>query len=856
MSLGLTEELLAGTPEPREAATDVSAKTGPDAAPPSEKPPPGSLLEPVKPISLGLTDELLAGPSLRAGPAQLDKSQVEDIADDPKRAVPLSVVLKSAFFPDEEKKLRYFAQETGIPRERWGVVDGNIVYADPTTNRYVRAIPSVSKAQNPIDLWQRATKWAADQVGSTVPGAVGGAAGVMAGPTPASIPIAAAAAGGTDVARQAVGNMMLKDQPISDIDWLNVLGQGAMSAGPQTLASGTMRAASRNPLRISAYDRKAAMDPETLVKARQAQAQAFSEDVPLSFGQSTGLPSALAAERQLGRDPAAMDTMGKFYDEQRGQLSEATRRYIDSISPVQSVDEGVTAARRGAQDVIAREIPQIQPGAVTGAVDQALGAGNVYEAAAQLSAQRSGAARPLYEMAFSSPKQVWSERIGQMIDDPIGQDALKRGVRIQQLEALARGEKFDPQAYGIQGFNEAGDPIISGTPNLRLLDSVKRGFDDIIEGYRDKTSRQVVLDEYGRAVNQVRGAYRGALDEAAEVAGIPEYRQARQAWAGPSEHLDALEDGRKFLQMDPEQIAQRLAGLSDSGREAYRLGAARSIKDIAAQTPRGGDAGRKVLSSDYVQSKLGALFETPDQFRTFIGQVTPSPTQRRLLEGSVGKLADGTGTEKIGEIKSLFNVNSSNPKAVGEARAAFVRAGREDDWNAMVATHLRDTMQGASKGEKGLSATRLQTSLYADPRQRELFKSAMTPLQYDGFNKIMNVVQNVARTLPEGSPTATDVAGSANLRRQFGSKAQALKSAINMQIGDALFDKATMKMSDAGMAKLAKAVTDPENVEQLKKLRMFSHGGEQASLSVAHLLGISVPGLPDADKPPAGLKAP
>lgn len=669
------------------------------------------LLGEVKAPSLGVTDELLSKypQSLSASTGKTPKSGV-DVMDDSGKALPLMTILKGSAFPDVEKKLDFYSQETGIPRARWGTMAGNIVYADPKTNQYFRAEPSVVNASDVIDAWQRATKWMASQVGPTVPGVAGGVVGAAMGPTPASIPAAGATAAGVDLVRQGIGNMMLEgDQtaPWADPNaLLNAGGQGLAAAAGQGLAVGINKAITSNPLKVSPYDRARATDPATLAAARQAKREASDQGVDLTFGQSTNLRSGLSSERQLARDPASMDTMDQFYQKQRGQIGEAATKYIDDLSPVQSVDEGVNAMRGGAEATI-----------------------NSAKTA------RSAAAKPEYDkvMGLAIPDEELA--------------ALKSDAVIARALRYVRG-------------NTAYQREITGLPDssMKVLDLAKRRIDDQIG-----VAQRAGNNNEARLLTGAKSDLVAKLDSL-----IPDYKPAREAFAGMSPAIDEMQSG------------------------------------------------------------------------------------------IVGSLANKEGVERISEIRNLFNANLSNPAAVGKARAAFESAGKGDQWNAGLATYLRDALDAASKTDKGLSAQRLVTSVYGDSRQKALIKEAMTPQQFDGFTRLMNVIQHVARSLPEGSPTATDTIGGQALRDQFGKPLKVAKDAVNMKFGDALFDWKTRKMSDAGMEKLAKAVTDPNSIEQLKKLRMLDPRSEKALVAASQLLGITAvgsSGLRDpADRVPEAMK--
>lgn len=658
------------------------------------------------------TGQILGTGEMRAAPEGTKFGTQKGLVDDPNRAVPLFTLIKAGAFPDETKQIKFLAQETGIPETRWGVIDGNIVYSDDKTGDIVRAVPSVTGFTSPVDLWHRASKWLASQVGPSAPGVAGGVAGTVAGPTLTSIPVAGAAAGGVDVARQALGNAMLKDSPIGDIDYLNAGGQALMAAAGQGLGVALTRnpAVRQNPLEVSPYDRRVAMDPATYTTAAANRQAAQDVGVDLSFGQATGLRSARAAERQLARDPVSADIMDQFYRNQRNQLTNASGRFIDSISPVQSVDEGVNAMRTGAG------------AAVEGAKEA-----------------RRAVAKPAYDAVMRPdnlmPRAEFNALMG---NDTILANALQTVRKDPVLSA------------SVENMPDAALPV---------LDLVKRNLDDAYE-----VAKRAGENNKARIINDARDRLVGALD-----ANFQGYDAARAAFAGASPEVAMLE------------------------------------------------------------------------------------------KGAVGKLAATEGTEKIGEIRTLFNANLSNPAAVGKARAAYERAGTLDDWNAGLGTYLRDAVNTASKNSEGVSPQRLVSAVYGTQQQKDLLKAAMTPDQFEGFTRLMHVVQNAAKTLPEGSATATDAAGGAALRNQFGGAARllgALTSPLRMaDAGAQVGEKMALRMSDAGMEKLARAVTDPANVESLKKLRMLSPNSEKAVIAASQLLGVTgvtATGVRDpSGKPPA-----
>jgi hypothetical protein len=93
-----------------------------------------------------------------------------------------------------------------------------------------------------------------------------------------------------------------------------------------------------------------------------------------------------------------------------------------------------------------------QAGRVNQAVKDATGAaGNIHEEADQLIAQRAQDAAPLYEKAFSKDHDIdymskisIDPRLAQFAADPIVKQGMQRGAEIARLQALAKGEPFNP----------------------------------------------------------------------------------------------------------------------------------------------------------------------------------------------------------------------------------------------------------------------------------------------------------------------------------------------------------------------------------------------------------------------------
>jgi hypothetical protein len=234
--------------------------------------------------------------------------------------------------------------------------------------------------------------------------------------------------------------------------------------------------------------------------------------------------------------------------------------------------------------------------------------------------ERSTNAPPLYEQSYQEGIPTTAlPRAAEFMADPIGQEAIQRGLRTIELEHLARGEPFVPELYGVRratpqesgnapqpytrpaGMSpspaavEAGadpsNPVqVAGrwvipensTPNMRLLDAVKQGYDEIVNGLRDPRTNVVQSDRYIRAVDDSRRAFRDHLAEA-----NPTYGEALQAWAGPSSSRDALRRGQEaFGKSTNDIVATNTGGLNPADAPFYRSAQATTSAASSPTRPR------------------------------------------------------------------------------------------------------------------------------------------------------------------------------------------------------------------------------------------------------------------------------
>lgn len=238
-------------------------------------------------------------------------------------------------------------------------------------------------------------------------------------------------------------------------------------------------------------------------------------------------------------------------------------------------------------------------------------------------ASRSAAARPLYEEAMSvTVPPADYNRVSRFVRDPIGQDAMKRGLRVIEAEHLKDGTMFRPSDYGVTKQGAGEYRLDRGTPNMRLLDAVKLGYDEIVDGYRNDFG-VLNLDKFGKAINDARFVYRDALAEM-----NPKYGEALRSWSDPSAYIGAIKNGRRIADqtMSAEELQSIFGRMTDAEKEGFRIGAVSSILGKMGNNPAKLADMTRSLRSPEMRAKIEAII--PDE--------AAAAQWRRLLDFEVG----------------------------------------------------------------------------------------------------------------------------------------------------------------------------------------------------------------------------
>lgn len=204
-------------------------------------------------------------------------------------------------------------------------------------------------------------------------------------------------------------------------------------------------------------------------------------------------------------------------------------------------------------------------------------------------------AKPLYEAAYQAHPGVSSKAIFKIMETPDGKRAVKRAMRLMENDGIPIGKA-----------NVAG---MVQRPSLQFLDYVKRGLDGLIN-----TEERQGATDLGHSLRSMRNRLRDELDNIA-----PEYKVARQQYAGDLEVLDALKMGREqFGRLAPQQVRNLVQGMSFSEKDALRTGVAESLFQQVMASPPGTNVSRKIMGTPAVREKVATLFPKATEFKKFM----------------------------------------------------------------------------------------------------------------------------------------------------------------------------------------------------------------------------------------------
>jgi hypothetical protein len=243
---------------------------------------------------------------------------------------------------------------------------------------------------------------------------------------------------------------------------------------------------------------------------------------------------------------------------------------------------------------------------------------DAFDLSEQLIQQRNAASRPLYEQAYREGGVVSDKRFDSYFKLTPFKDAYKTARELAEFDGIDLPEKIEDLAK-------------LGGPDLRTLDYIKRGLDDVLyvkKGPTGGTGKQIL----GR-LEEKRREFVNLIDEV----GPDSYKAARRAFAGPTEVRNAIDTGKDFAKLDPRELKKQFDSLSDAEQEGFKIGVFDAIRTNIDKGADGVDVLRRVWKSTEKQSQIRALLGDDafnDLSSRLVREKVIRETDVRMLSGS------------------------------------------------------------------------------------------------------------------------------------------------------------------------------------------------------------------------------
>lgn len=234
--------------------------------------------------------------------------------------------------------------------------------------------------------------------------------------------------------------------------------------------------------------------------------------------------------------------------------------------------------------------------------------------------KRNAESAPLYRQAYQEGGVIADPRIDKLMELSAFKDAYKTARELAEFDGINLPANID-ELKKMGGFD------------LMTLDYVKRGLDDVLFVKATPTSgtgKQVV----GK-LKEKRREFVEILDEI----GPASYREARQAFAGPTEVREAIESGQKFARLSPNQLERDFAKLTSAEKDGFKLGVLESVREQVEKGADGSDVLRRVWSSSEKRKQLQTILGD-DQFK----ELSNSLARERIIRQTDVTIGRGSQT--------------------------------------------------------------------------------------------------------------------------------------------------------------------------------------------------------------------
>ena len=233
------------------------------------------------------------------------------------------------------------------------------------------------------------------------------------------------------------------------------------------------------------------------------------------------------------------------------------------------------------------------------------------EALEEIATRQSANASGDYDAAFNVEGVPVTVSVTKELKDLLSLPAFDEAV--EQADQLARFDRVGlPSAKDLLAGKKIDDL------SVQELHYIKMGLDEVMGLGKRGQSKTSIGRGLERNLNKARAELISIIDDASpEIDGVKSYKIARNKFAGDARLKEAIEDGEGFFRMKPDELEAKVAKMSDSEKEAFRIGVAQAVRNSVDSTADMADAGRKIFGNKKQRKLLKSAFPDDASFEAF-----------------------------------------------------------------------------------------------------------------------------------------------------------------------------------------------------------------------------------------------
>lgn len=419
-----------------------------------------------------------------------------------------------------------------------------------------------------------------------------------------------------------------------------------------------------------------------------------------------------AAARELwkrleldGRDPAKV-----FADIAAGKLDERSIAGIAGPNVKQMVDTYASMPGRAKSIVAGAQTAaeQGQSPALVKSAAQNLGVKQNYTDLGDVLTQQKTQAGPLYDRFYNvSPDRLDTPFMQNLLKNPLSKELLGTAHLINKIEKAAGDVPDDVFQHMLDA---EGNVSTRTTINPRAADYLKRALDQRVEDHIDPMTGKI-KGAVGRAWDKLRRAYINHMDDVA-----PEYKAARDTFAGPAAAEDAMKLGRNILKEDWIGNQKEIEGMTRSEKEALKVGVFQAVDDMLSGISNKADKAARFANIDKYLERMYPAFDSQKSFdafkRSIMAQTNEFQSVQMAGKGSQSapRLMDAVDKSMDTAVDTSRAVGGDFTVVLRGLKALALKAGAPGEGQRAAATAL-----ALAKGKNALPYLRA-IQLQADPR--------------------------------------------------------------------------------------------------------------------------------------------